>query len=358
MNNQCFYLTVGGSHAYGTNLLSSDVDTRGIYIQPKNELLGLAGIHRPVDKVNNTDCTLYSLQHFCSLACACNPNVIEILFTDENDILKANASAYKLRNIGNSFISKQCYNSFSGYARSQVNKISQRFEWITSPPTKEPQREDYGISKTTLGEKVRQEVEEAIRKKLETWNIEWELLSLEESLKLRNQVIQFMTDVGLYSGQYFERGRDIIRHDLAAVSIGIDPSIIEVLQRERKYAEDKNRWKQYNEWKALHTSRDYQDELRVGYSTKNSMHAVRLLKMGREILMEGKVIVKRPDREELLQIRRGEWPIERILEFVDTTMKELDDYVISGKCTLPNSPDHKLVDKICVEITEREWNES
>jgi hypothetical protein len=42
---------------------------------------------------------------------------------------------------------------------------------------------------------------------------------------------------------------------------------------------------------------------KFGYDTKHAMHLVRLIRMAKEILIEGVVHVYRDDREELMDIR-------------------------------------------------------
>ena len=39
------FLTLGGSHAYGTNVETSDVDVRGCALNSRSDLLGLSACH-------------------------------------------------------------------------------------------------------------------------------------------------------------------------------------------------------------------------------------------------------------------------------------------------------------------------
>ena len=52
--------------------------------------------------------------------------------------------------------------------------------------------------------------------------------------------------------------------------------------------------------------------MRVGYDAKNAAHLIRLLRMGIEFLTEGTMYVERVDGPELLTIKRGEWPLEKV----------------------------------------------
>lgn len=41
LGKQVMFLTIGGSHAYGTNVEGSDVDIRGVSLNTEHELLGM-----------------------------------------------------------------------------------------------------------------------------------------------------------------------------------------------------------------------------------------------------------------------------------------------------------------------------
>ena len=68
----------GGSHAYGTNIPTSDIDIRGIYINPENEFIGTKPDSEQIT-LPNEDVTIYSIKKMFHLLSQCNPNTIEIL---------------------------------------------------------------------------------------------------------------------------------------------------------------------------------------------------------------------------------------------------------------------------------------
>lgn len=83
---------------------------------------------------------------------------------------------------------------------------------------------------------------------------------------------------------------------------------------------------------------------------KNAVAVVRLMRMCEEILSTGKVIVKRPDREELLAIRNGAWTYDYLLDWAkkqDEKMNELYKTTL-----LPNEPDRVFLNNLCMEIIE------
>lgn len=115
------YLVRSGSHAYGTNLPSSDEDTRGVCIPPAEYVLGLKEWEHHEDK--SVDTFIYSLHKFVRLALQCNPNIIELLHVREEDILKITYSGNQLRNARHLFLSKRAFKTFGGYAFAQLQLL-------------------------------------------------------------------------------------------------------------------------------------------------------------------------------------------------------------------------------------------
>lgn len=84
---------------------------------------------------------------------------------------------------------------------------------------------------------------------------------------------------------------------------------------------------------------------------KDGAALIRIMRMGKEILSTGNVIVERlDDREELLDIKRGKWPYEKVIEEGEKLEKEME--VLYSTTKLPNEPNRKLANKLCIEIVE------
>ena len=78
------------------------------------------------------------------------------------------------------------------------------------------------------------------------------------------------------------------------------------------------------------------------------MHCRRLLNMAREIGEGRGIIVRRPDREELLAIRKGEVDLQTLIDRSDADVLEIDE--IFRNSNLPESVDKNLVHNILVQI--------
>lgn len=77
LGNRIILIGLGGSHAYGTNNETSDLDVRGCALNSKEEILTNQHYERFVDE--KTDTTVYAFNKLISLLCNCNPNTIEML---------------------------------------------------------------------------------------------------------------------------------------------------------------------------------------------------------------------------------------------------------------------------------------
>ncbi|MFO0750928.1 MAG: hypothetical protein U1F43_35435 [Myxococcota bacterium] len=80
------------------------------------------------------------------------------------------------------------------------------------------------------------------------------------------------------------------------------------------------------------------------------MHLVRLLRMGAEILRGGAIIVRRPDRDELLAVRGGALSFEALE--ARCAEHERDIAAALTSTTLPEEPDDEALDALCVAIVE------
>src|SRR5689334_6384272 len=79
------YLSRHGSHAYGTSRPTSDLDLRGVAIPPRAYLLGSLRRFEQAEQKGDPDVVIFALAKFMGLAAECNPNVLEILYTEESD---------------------------------------------------------------------------------------------------------------------------------------------------------------------------------------------------------------------------------------------------------------------------------
>ena len=116
------YITLGGSHAYGTNTQDSDVDIRGWYMEKPQEILGMEQVEGQYEN-KETDSVFYSFRKYIKLLMNCNPNVIETLGTNQEHVLYADRVANELRENYMWFLSKKAFVTFAGYATAQLRRL-------------------------------------------------------------------------------------------------------------------------------------------------------------------------------------------------------------------------------------------
>jgi predicted nucleotidyltransferase len=84
-----------------------------------------------------------------------------------------------------------------------------------------------------------------------------------------------------------------------------------------------------------------------GYDPKNLLHTIRILREGKEILSGQGVIIKRPDRDGLLQIKNGCLTFEEIEKMADELTAEID----SIQSDLPEEPDYEFLNQLLIDLT-------
>jgi hypothetical protein len=116
------------------------------------------------------------------------------------------------------------------------------------------------------------------------------------------------------------------------------------------YSEHCKDYKEYQEWLENRNEARYVETQEHGQKIdgKNMMHCMRLIRMATEI-GEGKgIIVRRPDAQELLAIRRGEVDLDSLIDIADKAIENMDE--VFENSNLPNNVNKGLVDALLVNI--------
>jgi predicted nucleotidyltransferase len=101
------YETVHGSRAYGLSTPASDTDLRGVFVPPA---LAFHGYLEHEDQVEpEPERVFYEIRKFFRLAAACNPTVIEVLFTDPADHVTVTAEGAQLLERRTEFLSRLAF---------------------------------------------------------------------------------------------------------------------------------------------------------------------------------------------------------------------------------------------------------
>lgn len=342
IHERTILLATHGSHAYGLNTATSDVDIKGVAVPPRENFLGFATRFEQVES-HDPDMVIYDIRKFCHLAADCNPSIIEVLWCDESDYRILTAAGRKLVAARELFLSKKARHTFSGYAISQLKRINVHHRWLKNPPTHKPTRAEFNLPEhTVISRDQLAAAESAIEKKLGRWNLaDMSGLDPATRIAIQSAMAEMLAEMNLSADATW---------NAAGRSIGVDENFLRLLDLERKYKARATEWGQYQNWVETRNPKRAELEAKHSYDTKHAMHLVRLMRMCREILETGRVLVKRADREELLAVRNGAWTYEQLVEWAANEDKALNE--VYGRSPLPHSPDRAALDRLCVEIVE------
>lgn len=335
-----------GSHAYGTNVATSDEDFKGVAIPPKEYFLGSTKRFEQAElKAPDPDAVIYDIRKFFNLASDCNPNIIEVLHTDPSDHFIVDPIGQIILEHKDDFLSKKIKHTFLGYSVAQLKRIKTHKKWIMNPPAEPPSRASLGLPEQTLIPQDQLMAATAeVQKELDRFQFDF-MEDLQESTKIgiRTTVSEMLAELKITAEDHWMA---------SARKIGLSDNFIQIMQRERQYTSAKREWDQYQNWKKTRNPARSALEEKYGYDTKHAYHLVRLIRMCRETLLTGKVIVKRPDREELLSIRNGAWSYEQLIEFAETEELELNT-LYQASTALPKLPDRNKLDQLCITLVEK-----
>lgn len=121
LKDKIMFLTLGGSHAYGTNVDTSDIDIRGCALNSKSDLIGMSHFDQVEDKT--TDTTIYAFNKLIPLLLNCNPNCVEMLGCKEDHYIYVSTKGRELLNHYKLFLSQRAVHSFGGYADAQLRRL-------------------------------------------------------------------------------------------------------------------------------------------------------------------------------------------------------------------------------------------
>lgn len=328
-----------GSRAYGTALPTSDVDIRGIFCaDPINIRTPFFPI-RECDITDEEDTKVYELAHFMKLCLDCNPNIIETLWVDENDILFRTPAYDLLRKNRHHFLSSKIAFTTTGYMISQLNRMKGHHKWIMNPqPEIPPKPYQFLTSVQWFGQ------EKNLQPKLSSFRNDHRLIPYS----------------GNIYGVYYWKGYQLwdahgqINDRFDEPREGLEPPLMIVKWNKEEYKHAKEKHEQYWTWKKERNQIRSELEEHHGFDTKHAMHLVRLGRMGIEALRDGKIVVKRPDAQELVDIRNGSRTYDELLEYAEHIDNEVRN-VWYKKTSLPKKPDIKHAAKILMEVQDLMW---
>lgn len=337
------YKVIRGSHAYGTNLPSSDTDYSGIYIQSLDDIIGLKYREQVNDSKN--DIVYYEIRRFLELLTSNNPTVLELLNTPDDCIVYKHSVMDMILENKEKFITKNCRNSFGGYARQQISKaqgLNKKMNWEQSQVTRKgPLDFCYVIE----GQKTIPLIDF-----LKQNEIDQKYCGLSKIPHARDMYALFF-DSNLESSIGF---RGIVVENSNKIRLSNIPKDMQYTcvfyYNEDGYSMHCRKFKEYEEWlKNRNTQRYVEIENhQQSIDGKNMMHTRRLLDMAKEIALGQGINVRRPDAEFLISIRQGKVNLEDLIQHAEDEIKEIDK--LYAESNLPDDVDKNFVNDLLIEM--------
>lgn len=348
MKNLIFKAIVG-SQSYGTATPTSDIDYKGVYMQPIDELISFG--YKEQVEVSKDEC-YFEIRRFMQLLQSANPTVLELLFSPSDCIITTSPQFDLLVQHRNMFLTQKCLLSFGGYATAQIKKAR-------------------GLDKKMNWERARVERKSPID--FVYCYVNGKTMPIEKWLQQEGKQQEHCGLVALdhfrdcyalyYDDQATETSDDdykslgfkgIVLDDsnsirLSSIPMGMTPATI-VYYNKDGYSMHCRDYRDYENWLENRNTQRYVDI--KGHSQqidgKNLLHCRRLLDMAMEIARDKTIHVRRPNAAYLLSIRKGEVDLDTIINQAEQDLKALDE--LFAQSNLPAECDMHVVNDLLLQI--------
>ena len=339
-HNLILFEAISGSRAYGTNLPHSDTDLKGVFILPEDQFFGLDYIPQIANETN--DEVFYELRRFVELLLKNNPTVLELLGTPADCVIYKHPIFNQFK--AEDFLSKLCRQSFAEYAVAQIRKARGLNKKINHPEP--PARKSVlDFCYVTAGAGAQPATDWLARHGHDA--AQCGLANVPHLTDLYALFIDVTHTLG-YRGLVRdpETSQDVL---LSAVPKGEEPVAYLFFNR-NGYSTYCRVFREYWEWVEKRNAERYQNTVQHGknYDAKNMLHVFRLLQMAEEIAEVGQLLVRRPNREFLLQIRRGEFEYEELVADAEQLVTRVE--AAFAHSALPDTPDRAAAENLLRQV--------
>lgn len=303
-----------GSHVYGTNVPTSDLDMKGIYLPCGRDIV-LQRVKPTIvqntkkdptakNSAEDIDMEIFSLQQFLKLMVEGQTVAMDMLFVPPAFWSPQSPRGRYLWNQIQTNKDKLLHSgcaAFAGYCRQQASKygikgsrvsaMREVVEFLSQLPADDKLQKHWGVIFNAF---IRREHSNIVTcngpngKELPHLEVCNRKVSIHTTVKYAHSIYKKIFD------EYGQRAL------LAEQNNGVD-------------------------WKAL-------------------MHAVRVAAEAKELLSTGNIIFPRPEAELLLKIRKAELPYKQVAEMIEQGLVDLEAASVAS--TLPKEPNQKWIDDL------------
>ena len=389
-------LVIRGSHAYGTNIETSDTDYAGVFIQSQEDIFGFNYKEQINDDKNDT--VIYEIKRFLQLLASNNPTVLELLNTPKDCIIYKDPIFDLVLENRDKFITKVCAKSFGGYGKMQIQKAKGQnkkqnwekdkvtrkdvldFVYVLEGPKSIPWKKwndgryeekfigvvnvpnamnVYAVYYDTdahlyFSENISEETRIILAKQIEL------LKTRKESgqpmgFGYKGLVKKTVADAIMEATNVGQNIAESNALRLSSIPKGETP-ICNIVYNKDGYSEHCKDYKSYEDWLANKNDARWVDVKSHGQKIdgKNMMHSRRLMDMAREIALGLGINVRRENAQELIDIRKGKIDLQTLINQVETEIIEIDE--LFKNSNLPDSVDEKIVNNLLIKIRKNIYN--
>ncbi len=392
------YEYIRGSQLYNLNTPDSDVDTGGVFICTKEEFLGslpgtdcarLGNMYKAQVSDERHDNIWFEIGELLRLLIKSNPAVLESLFVPKDKIIgEVHPLMHMIIDNRDQFVTKQCFNPFFGYAKSQIEKARGLNKKMINPVTE--RLTPYDFIYTFKGEGSTK-----FRDWLANRGLHQEFCGLVN--------VPNMHDIyGVYydypahakaSGGTYYRELEFVRMACKNYNIGNIYDLMDFLRDKEPIGyrgviktdartdeirlssiDDKNtkpicfitynqsgysahcrQYAEYQEWVKNRNPKRYESNLNKNYDSKNMMHCFRMIHMACEIAEGQGLILKRTwDRDFLMDVRNHKYEYDELIERLEADQERMNQLMAGS--TIKEKVDTVFVNELIVEIRKKQLN--
>ncbi len=309
-SNQILRVRVG-SHLFGTSTPDSDTDYEGIFMPPVEMLFGFKSCHEidlgtvsKAESGRNTaeavDYKVREFRDFCRLALENNPNILNVLFADDESVMFCNEYGKRLRLSKFLFPHLGCVRRYKGYAMSQMKKMK----------IKPDNYERLKSAEEVLSASDRGDI-------------------LVEVVKSRGERIggtNPFKDLG--AGKHIQVGDIFLER-----GIKVSKALSTIQGRLERAGNRSKMWEKF------------------GYDVKFASNLIQILMQGRELVSTGGLMFPLAEASLILDIKRGKCTAEEVQKMAEEIEQQID--AAEASSPLPKRANYKDVEQFVVEETIR-----
>jgi len=335
------YDCIIGSQCYGTQTPESDIDYKKIFIADREELFGLRQFYTQQINITKDDAA-FEVGRFLELIANGNPTCLELLYVQDSLVIQTSDAFEYIKQYRDQFITKRSVKAYAGYAEEQLSKAKGKQKFINWDRERTIRKTPIDFCFITTSDGKSQSLAKYLKKN----GMKQECCGLVGLSHMHGNYAMYYSETIPYKGIQKDNSNNIRLSSVPKKEIPV--GIVSFnLNGYESHCKDYNNYTQFQLNKNLvryNTNREHGQD----YDSKNIMHLKRLSDMGLEI-SEGKgLILVRPNREELLSIKRGEVNLDDVVKQAQENKKLMMNNLKNSK--LPDEVDINFVNNLLIHI--------